>query len=195
MKNFKKTLSIFLAIAMMFTLALPTFAASNTRNSYASVDFNDNSNSAVYVGKDITQGKQTTYSVYTEEDGDQDLTVEVYASQASTYSVQVPAVLIVNGAYVGANRTNDFGYQVSATGNIAGDEEVYIEPDETFTMSSIGKDDITGTITQEQTTFTYADGLRYDATLTSSGSGAVSGMTAGLWHGDFAIQIGLRKCA
>lgn len=195
MKNFKKTLSIVLAVVMLFTLSLPTFAASTTQNSYRSRDFNDNTNTQVIAGKDYTQNKQTAYSVYTEEDGDDEVAVLVYASQASTYTVKVPAVLIVNGAYVGADNTNDFGYQVSATGNIAGDEEVFIEPDETFTMSSIGKEDITGTITQEQTTFTYADGLRYDATLTSSGAGAVAGMTAGLWHGDFTIQIGLRKCA
>ena len=195
MKNFKKTLSIVLATVMLFTLSLPTFAASTTQNSYRSRDFNDNTNTQVIAGKDYTQNKQTAYSVYTEEDGDDEVAVLVYASQASTYTVKVPAVLIVNGAYVGADKTNDFGYQVSATGNIAGDEEVFIEPDETFTMSSIGKEDITGTITQEQTTFTYADGLRYDATLTSSGAGAVAGMTAGLWHGDFTIQIGLRKCA
>ena len=195
MKNFKKTLSIVLALAMMFTLAIPTFAASITQNSYKSRDFNDNSNTEVIAGRDFTQGKQTTYSVYTEEDGDDEVAVLVYASQASTYTVKVPAVLIVNGAYVGANNTNDFGYQVSATGNIAGDEEVFIEPDESFTMSSVGKDDINGTITQEKTTFTYADGLRYDTTLTSAGAGAVTGMTAGLWRGDFSIQIGLRKAA
>lgn len=194
MKSFKKTLSSVLAIAMMFTLALPTFAANVYQNSYGSRDFNDNIDTSIYVGNDITQNKQTTYAVYTEEDGDQELTVEVYASQASTYTVKVPAVLIVNGAYMNG-RTNDFAYQVSAQGNIAGDEEVYIEPDESFTMSSIGKEDITGTITQEQTTFTYADGMRYDTGITSSGAGAVIGMTAGLWHGDFAIQIGLRKCA
>ena len=193
MKNFKKTLSIVLAVVMLFTFALPTFAASETRNSYASHGFADKTD--MYEGRDLTQDKRTTYSVYTEENGDDEVAVLVYASQASTYTVKVPAVLIVNGAYVGADKTNDFGYQVSATGNIAGDEEVFIEPDETFTMSSIGKEDITGTITQEQTTFTYADGLRYDATLTSSGAGAVAGMTAGLWQGDFAIQIGLRKCA
>lgn len=194
MKNFKKTLSIVLALAMMFTLALPTFAASTVRNSYGSRDFNDNIDTSVYVGNDITQNKQTTYAVYTEEDGDQELTVEVYASQASTYTVKVPAVLIVKGAYMNG-RTNDFAYQVSAKGNIAGDEEVYIEPEDSFTMSSIGKDDINGTITQEKTTFTYADGMRYDTELTSTGAGSVTGMTAGLWNGDFTIQIGLRKAA
>lgn len=194
MKNFKKTLSVVLAIAMMFTLALPTFAANTVSNSYGSRDFNDNIDTSVYVGNDITQNKQTTYEVYTEEDGDQELTVEVYASQASTYTVKVPAVLIVKGAYMNG-ATNDFAYQVSAKGNIAGDEEVFIEPDDSFTMSSIGKDDINGTITQEKTTFTYADGMRYDTELTSNGAGAVTGMTAGLWNGDFTIQIGLRKCA
>lgn len=192
MKNFKKTLSIVLALAMMFTLALPTFAASETKNSYASRSFGDNTD--MYEGRDLTQDKRTTYTVYTEEDGDAEVPVLVYASQASSYTVKVPAVLVVNGAYMNG-KTNDFAYQVSAKGNIAGDEEVFIEPDEGFTMSSIGKDDINGTITQEKTTFTYADGMRYDTELISNGAGAVTGMTAGLWHGDFTIQIGLRKAA
>ena len=192
MKNFKKTLSIILTLVMLFTLAIPTFAANTARNSLGSVGFNDANTT---VGADSTQNKRTEYVTYTEEDGDMSAPVQVYASQASTYSVRVPAVLIVQGAYMGSDRTNNFSYQVSAQGNIAGDEEIFIEPEAEFSMSSIGKEDISGAVTQEKTTFTYADGLRYNTELTSSGTGAVSGMTAGLWHGDFSIQIGLRKSA
>lgn len=181
----KTSASVLTAAVLASSLTVPAFAASGNVNSVGSNRIDDDK---VSSGLDQTQSKYTDYNQVTDED--KTSTVDVYATQASSYTVTVPATLILNGAY-GAE--NSFNYDVVVSGNIAGDETVTVKPDSDFTMSSVGKDDIPATVTQGKTTFTYEDGLRVDNDLSTTGKGVATGMTAGLWKGSFGINISLNK--
>jgi len=185
-----KHLIAFMLIVMMI-VPFSTFAANASTyydlvtDSKASENFNDDK---VNAGIDKTQKRSTEYNEYRQYNIVDEQTVIVTATQHTTYTAKVPAILIVDGAFK-PNGTNNFSFQVSVEGNLAGDALVKLQPDNSFTLSSYGKEDIPASISQEKTKFTYADGVRIDNPVVSSGTGKVQNMTAGLWYGTWNYNI------
>lgn len=197
MKNsLKKVLSCALAACVCLSLTITSFAASGYHDSIASVDSSDNGTT---VGVDADQNKKTEY--YAEITSDTATnTVNVYATQASTFSVVIPKTIILDGAF-GAGKSYEGKYEVIVKGNIAGDESVNVVPDASFALQQAGKTDLTASVTQtvqhfRDTTETVgADtltGVNLNTPVKTTGTVAVQGVTAGSWHGtfNFAIDIG-----
>lgn len=185
----KQFIALFL---VMLTLCSASALSANAlsyydlvKDSKASVNFDDDKEEA---GNDSAQNRHTTYNEYTNYNIVGEQTVEVRTTQHSTYSAKVPAILIVDGFFK-PNDTNNFSFEVSVEGNLAGDAAILLQPENSFIMSSAGKEDITASITQEKTKFTYEDGVRINKPVIASGLGAVSGMTAGLWYGSWNYNI------
>ncbi|MBQ6380237.1 MAG: leucine-rich repeat domain-containing protein [Clostridia bacterium] len=191
MKRFKLIISFVLIVMVVFPFSiLPVNASSYydlVKDSKASENFDDDK---VNVGIDETQRRNTDYSVYNTYNIIGEQTVEVRATQHTTYTAKVPAILIVDGAFK-PNDTNDFSFEVSVEGNIAGDAMVKLQPDNSFMLSSYGKDEIPASITQEKTKFTYEDGVRINNPVSTMGFGKVQNMTAGLWFGSWNYNIRL----
>lgn len=106
---------------------------------------------------------------------------EVKYSQTSTFSVTVPKTITL-----GADKTSS--YTVDVNGDIASNENVTVTPDATVTMKDVNsiKADVTGTITQDKTSWIYSE-MDTDAT----GSISATGLTAGTWNGTFNFAIAL----
>ena len=106
---------------------------------------------------------------------------EVKYSQTSTFSVTVPKTITL-----GADKTSS--YTVDVNGDIASNETVTVTPDATVTMEDINdiKADVTGTITQDKTSWIYSE-MDDNAT----GSVSAQGLTAGTWNGTFNFAIAL----
>ena len=191
MKYFRKILICLISVLIVLPFGLLSANAFDYRevvkDSHASVDFNDDK---VTAGIDTTQRKSTEYTGYTQYTNPGEQNVHIRATQQTTYNATLPAILIVDGAFRPTS-TNDFSYELSVEGNLAGDVQVLLEPDSSFELSTVGKDNITASITQEKTKFTYEDGVRIGTPVKASGSGAVSNMTAGLWYGSWNYNIRL----
>ena len=189
MKRFKLIISFVLIVMILFPFSVLPVNASTyydlVKDSKASENFTDDK---VDVGCDSTQRRYTDYSQYNNYTIIDEQTVEVRATQHTTYAAKVPAILIVDGAFR-PNDTNDFSFEVSVEGNLAGDAMVKLQPDNSFTLSSYGKDAISASITQEKTNFTYEDGVRINSPVSTMGYGEVQDMTAGLWFGTWNYNI------
>ena len=117
----------------------------------------------------------------------------VYAEVGSSFTVTIPKKITLSG------ETKSGKYNVTCTGDIAGDEFVSVAPDASFEMSQKGKDDVTATVAQEITKF-RAD--NYTTELVSgeakmatgaTGSISASGLTSGGWNGNFNFTIALSQ--
>lgn len=110
-------------------------------------------------------------------------TVTVTATKGSTFSVVIPKTIELDD-------TGSSEYRVVLKGNIAADETLTVVPDGSFTLSQEGKDDLTGTITQTDTSATYNE-ITPTTGKTISGSVNVPDITAGNWSGTFNFKINL----
>lgn len=82
-----------------------------------------------------------------------DSTEDVYATQGTSFSVNIPKTLVLDGA-------NGTGvYTVAIKGNMGGTDVINVVPDSTFNMTQAGKNDIAIAIEQDKTAFNYADGM------------------------------------
>lgn len=195
----RKILSLVMAVVMLATLlSVAAFAASSELiNSVGSVAADsDVVAPAEPVGKDTTQGKASEYDLAidgsTATNETTNKTVEVYATQASTYSVKIPKTIVLDG-------TNGNGaYRVSVKGNISGAQTVNVTPAATFTLSEVAstdaKADITATITQSKTAWTTSE-MTAVAWTTQDGSIAAPAISAGIWNGTFGFTIELVNAA
>lgn len=164
---------------------IPAMAATSYKDSMASVV--EDINGTDIKGNDTNQKKQSKYSEYSE---DTTVSTDVYVTQKSTFSVVAPVVAVLNGKAEEKN-TGDVRYK--AFGNIASDEIIIVEPDETFKLSQAGKDDITCIVEAKNTItdFTYANGIRPDNAMTRDYTITANNMTAGSWHGSYNTNISL----
>ena len=195
--NMKRIMACLLAALTVTAVSSTTaFAASTTQNSSGStvtdVDAEDP------TGKDHTHGVETRYSDEITADSTEE--VQVYATQASTFSVKIPKVIILDG------QAGTAKYQVSVKGNINGEEMVNVVPTASFKMTSEGKADITATTTQTVQKFvnttdshaadsSFMNGVKPDAFITTEGDVSVAGMTAGFWGGITNFNISLTENA
>ena len=190
LKNMKskniKNLSVLGASVLMASNIVPlvTYAASNTKDSIGSVDMEDDGTT---IGFDETQNQKTTYSDEIEEGSTQ--SADVYVSQASTFGVKIPKVIILDGIKNDEN-VNKANYVVSISNstNIGGKEKIKVVPDASFVMSQEGKNDINVSVVQDKEEWLHNE-------ITSLGNGEVSanGMTAGSWKGTFNFNIMLES--
>ena len=193
--NMKKIMACLLAALTVTAVSSTTaFAASTTQNSSGSTVADAGNTAGNMDGKDTTQNKETVYSGEITADSTEE--VQVYATQASTFSVKIPKVITLDG------QAGTAKYQVSVKGNINGEEMVNVVPTASFKMASKGKADITATTTQTvqkfvNTTDSHADdssfmnGVKPDAFITTEGDVSVAGMTAGSWAGTTNFNISL----
>lgn len=117
----------------------------------------------------------------------------VYAEVGSTFTVTIPKKITLSG------ETKSGTYNVTCTGDIAGDEFVSVAPDASFEMSQKGKDDVTATVAQEITKFradNYTTELvSGEAKMATGATGSItaSGLTSGGWNGNFNFTIALSQ--
>lgn len=172
------------------------------------------SNTAGIAGYDDTQDKESVYQTVAVEEGT--VPCDVYATQAAGTDVYdpdnpaadedgfvdgsvellLPKVTILDGV------SGTGKYVVAARGNINGTSYIKAEPTASFTMRSIGKADITASISQPVQHFSIAtavvpsaDNLAKTVTLSFADTIAVgtitAPLTAGQWHGTPTFTIGL----
>lgn len=218
MVKYSKLIAGALALTVAVGSATPVFAASANKDSVGSVvadlegdDLNEtNYGTDGIVGKDETQQKESEYSSYSE---DKTASTAVYATQASSFSVLAPVVLVMDGS--AANQTHQAVGEVRVKGNIAGNEYISVIPDDSFKLHQSGKNDVTATVSQGAKYFctqtAYDSGLINDledvastlttnledtkttVTLTADDStkSGDAGISAGSWSGSYSTNITL----
>ena len=117
----------------------------------------------------------------------------VYAEVGSTFTVTIPKKITLSG------ETKSGAYNVTCTGDIAGDEVVAVEPDSSFNMVQAGQADVTAAVTQE-TTKLRADNyttelVAGEAKMATGATGSIAAadLTAGAWDGNFNFAIALNQ--
>lgn len=137
------------------------------------------------AGEDTAQGVVTEYG---ETSGNSIGTDAYLTVDSSDLIASVPTTIILsgvadeNGAYTG-------DYSVTAQGDMSGTEFLYIEPaSESVDLIQSGKDNVSATITQEQTVFNSAE---VSASASSTGVVSASSLTAGSWNADSSFLIGV----
>jgi len=108
---------------------------------------------------------------------------DVFATQSSNFTIRIPKQLVLSGD------EGTGAYRVAVKGNISGTDIITVTPDADFYMKQEGKSDILATITQLKTDFTYADGIRPDAEVTSDGVIEMASISAGKWSGLFNFTV------
>lgn len=190
----KKIFSFIMAIVILATLSMTAFAANDLTNSVGSVA--TDSEAVQVIGNDATQGKVSEYEVAvdgsTATSETNTKSVDVYATQGSTYSVKIPKTIVLDGT------TGNAAYRVSVKGNISGNQTVKVIPDSTFVLSEVAtanaKSDITAVVTQAKTAWTTSE-LSDSTWATQNASIAASPMSAGSWHGTFGFTVSIENAA
>lgn len=206
-----------------------TALAANYVNSVGSVPEDiavvDNSGYTV-TGQDTTQAKKSTYATVTATTDLQESNVDIYATIAEgspvydpenpnagedgfvdgTVLVTVPTTIILSGT------ADEEGYYVGEArgkvkGNIAGTTIINVTPEDSVTLHSTGKNDITAIVEQDYTKFAvatstaegedisktvtpdYNDNAVFDVTVKTNQA------TAGSWSGQFTYNISLSDAA
>lgn len=184
----KKRLTTMVALSLVSALATGSMAVSAASENAASVGSEalDIDKTAENVkGKDTSQGQKSEY--YDLIDGDVTKGCEVYATLPSSFTVQIPKVVILTGA------TNGSGaYTVKVSGDIAGNEKITVAPATSVAMQQTGKDDVTATIAQTKTIWTVDD-EDLATGVSTTGTITAAGLTAGQWKGSFNFDISLKK--
>lgn len=109
-----------------------------------------------------------------------DVTCNVTADIASAYSVTVPKRIVIDA------ETKRADYTVSVSGDIYGNSELTVIPDNSFVLTSDGKDDVTATVTQDKMLW-----VQDDMGTVANGTVTAEDLTAGQWAGTFTFHIGI----
>ena len=186
----KKIKSIF-CILMAFAI----ICCSSALQVFASVTNSDGSNSSDYS----TESNMTPHSDFLQEG--KSYSVDVYASQASGSDyydengdlvegdiiVWIPTEATLEKQASGEYRCT---VPVKVQGNITGNEKVCVVPDSTVTLTQPGKADVTGTVTQLKTEFTYAD-LKDGTIAQTTTDISATELSAGEWTGSYSYAVSL----
>lgn len=184
----KKILCLGLSTVMCLTMAMPAFAATDiTLTDSTEAVVNDD----LEYGADGEKGTDYFADETTNLWDAGALTEEcrVYASQASSFTVTIPKEVTLDG------ETGTADYEVNVKGDISGDQHITVIPDASFAMAEVGgqKADITATVTQAETEWTY-DEVNIlddtDALVGKTEAGSIEApVTAGEWEGKFNFAI------
>ena len=158
------------------------YGENTTIDSIGSINQEDD---GVNVGVDKTQSQQTMYSEDIEMEGSQN--TNVYVSQASTFGVFIPKTIVLAGEK-DENGLNTANYVVSVSNysNINGTETINVVPEESFEMTSYGKNPIVANVTQDKVSWKYNE-----LDVKANGLISTNAMTAGMWNGFFRFNISL----
>lgn len=86
--------------------------------------------------------------------------------------------------------TKSSDYLVNVKGNIADGENIVVTPDPTFTMKSLGKNNVTAYVAQNKTTFNYEEMIKNKENgISTIGSIMANGLSAGKWSGGFNFEV------
>ena len=112
-------------------------------------------------------------------------TTAVSAEIGSQFTITVPKVIRFDKV------TKDSEYTVKVYGDITGTQCISVVPDESFLMKSSGKDNVTATVSQEQTLFSFEEISVEDGAITA-GTVQASDITAGHWSGNFYFNVEIK---
>ncbi len=186
-KNIKSLLCIVMAFAIICcTSAFQVFAAVENSEGSSASDYS-------------TESNMTPHSDFLEES--KTYSVDVYASQASGSDYYDEDGNLVEGdiivwipteATLEKQESGEYkcSVPVKVQGNIAGNEKVSVVPDSTVTLTQPGKADVTGTVTQLKTEFTYED-LKDGTVAQTTTDISATGLSAGEWTGRYSYAVSL----
>ena len=177
--KFKSLKIIAISMALMLAMPINIFATPiNSNNSIESVatDTLDKANGTDYFTDETTNVWQ---------DGSITEEARVTISRISQFEITIPKEVVLDGS------TGTADYKVKAKGDIAGDQKITVIPDANFVLSEAGgKANVTATVTQPDTEYTYTDlqgdGTEYDGNVSAT-------LTAGEWSGKFNFNIEFKK--
>lgn len=172
-KKINKVVSLLLCMAMLITPMMSFAAGSSAVDSVGSAI--TDIDSADPTGKDTTQTQKSEYNEYSNAG---DNTVNVYATKGSVFSIKIPKTVILDG------QSKSGQYQVAVTGDFAGQEIISVIPDASFTLSQAGKDDVTATVVQDKTEWSYDE-----TAINATGTITANDVSAGMWNGSFTFNI------
>ena len=187
----KKTIQSILCTVMAFAIICCTSAF----QVFAAVENSEGSSSSDYT----TESNMTPHSDFLEES--KSYSVDVYASQASGSDYYDENGDLVEGdiivwlpTEVTLEKQESGEYKctvpVKVQGNIAGNEKVSVVPDSTVTLTQPGKADVTGSVTQHKTEFTYSD-LKDGAIAQTTTDISATELSAGEWTGSYSYAVSL----
>ena len=189
MKMMKKALSLLLVLAIGCSLCVTAFAANDDEIPSSVGSVAADITNTTKVGQDSAQQKQSEYGEVEKGELDDEHKCEVYVTKGSSYTVQIPKVVILDG-------TDGIGeYAVTVAGDIDGEKVVTVTPAATMTLTQAGKDDITATIEQDKTAWAFDEmEVLGNGTITvDSDENGNSLLTAGSWTGSFMMNISYEK--
>ena len=120
MKKFKQFLAITMALSMVFStnaFATPIDLVDSTKGT--TTDTLDKTNGTDYFADETTNNWQN--GQITER-------VDVTVDRASFFDITIPKEIVLNG------NDGSASYEVSITGEIAGDQALVVKPDDSFTL-------------------------------------------------------------
>ena len=117
-----------------------------------------------------------------ETDKSESLNTTVYAEVGSFFKVSIPKHIILDGTLKQGN------YTISAIGDIAGYETLYVTPDKSFALKSNNLNDVTASISQDKTSWKFNEILE-ESNVLGNGLIDASGISAGSWNGNFNFNI------
>lgn len=134
----------------------------------------------------VGAASSATYESHTEAGAG---TCNVNAAIGSNFSVTIPKTITLDGA----SKTGS--YTVTATGDIAGNQQVTVAPDANFQMKNnggTGSKSVTATVSQDKAAFSSSD-LTAEGGASANGTVAAPDLTAGSWASSFNFNIGLSE--
>jgi hypothetical protein len=136
-----------------------------------------------------TETTSTDYTVAKDETLNSTATVDVNYTDYGTFTVTIPKQIELDS-------TGKGDYTVSVSGDIIGGRYIYVTPVDKIDTSdginvylkdSVGKDDITATVTQTKNVWTSSDVT--DGTKSATGSITAANISAGEWEGVLEFNI------
>lgn len=228
MKSINKFISFALTLATLLSMSVPVMAAdlvNSTSSKATDIAVIDDSSYSV-SGSDRNQSQKSEFDTYTYTGDTIVSSVNVYGTIAEGSNVYdpdnpdadengyvdgkievgVPTTIIFSGT------ADSDGYYVGKSsgrvkGNISGSTVIAVVPDDSFTLSSKGKNDITATVEQDYTQFVVETseltGDKVNKNVTPSYndravfnvSVKTNEATAGSWKGSFNYNISLLNTA
>lgn len=111
-------------------------------------------------------------------------TAEVSLDVPSTFSVLIPKTITITG------NPGTGSYTVGVKGDIGSNKKVVVTPASTVTMSQLNKTDITATVTQTKTEWTYNE-INTSTYAETTGTLTTPSASAGTWKGTMTFTVSL----
>lgn len=114
--------------------------------------------------------------------------VEVYVSQGQDIAIRLPFKTVLDGTKGHENKAD---FEVEVRANISGADNIKVVPETEFTMTTVGKKPIDGTVEIAQTEYNIAKDGEEELSRGKVVNGKVSveNLSAGHWEGDFDWEI------